>query len=82
MLLGIAAGAGWAAIAGLLKAKTGAHEVVTTIMLNWITTYIASFMVTGPLVTGYGSPKSPEISTSAQLPILMRVGAMELSAES
>jgi len=32
------------------------------------------------LATGYGSPKSPEISTSAQLPILMRVGAMELSS--
>ncbi|HOA17406.1 MAG TPA: ABC transporter permease [Fervidobacterium sp.] len=80
LIIGMVAGAGWAAIAGFLKAKTGAHEVVTTIMLNSITTYIASFMVTGPLATGYGSPKSPEISTSAQLPILMRVGAMELSS--
>ncbi len=80
MLVGMAAGAGWAAIAGFLKAKTGAHEVVTTIMLNWTTTYIASFMVTGPLVTGSGTPKSPEIAASAQLPILMKVGAMELSS--
>ena len=80
MLIGMGAGAGWAAIAGFLKAKTGAHEVVTTIMLNWITTYVASFMVTGPLATGSGTPKSPEIAQSAQLPILMRVGAMELSA--
>ncbi|WP_448375240.1 ABC transporter permease [Fervidobacterium sp.] len=80
MLMGMLAGAGWAAIAGFLKAKTGAHEVVTTIMLNWTTTYIASFVITGPLATGFGTPKSPEISASAQLPILMRVGAMELSA--
>ncbi|MFN4223528.1 MAG: ABC transporter permease [Fervidobacterium nodosum] len=80
MLIGMTAGAVWAAIAGFLKAKTGAHEVVTTIMLNWTTTYIASFMVTGPLATGSGTPKSPEISTSAQLPILMKVGAMELSS--
>lgn len=80
LLIGMAAGAGWAAIAGVLKAKTGAHEVVTTIMLNWITTFFASFMITGPLGTGSGTPKSPEIAASAQLPILMKVGAMELSA--
>lgn len=80
LTIGMAAGAGWAAIAGFLKAKTGAHEVVTTIMLNWITTFFASFMVTGPLATGSGTPKTPEIAASAQLPVLMKVGAMELSA--
>ena len=42
MLIGMLAGAGWAAIAGYLKAKTGAHEVVSTIMLNWIATYLSS----------------------------------------
>ena len=40
ILLGIGAaalaGAAWAAIAGFLKAAVGAHEVITTIMLNWI----------------------------------------------
>ena len=30
------AGAAWAGIAGVLKATTGAHEVISTIMLNWI----------------------------------------------
>ncbi|ONN27861.1 sugar ABC transporter permease [Thermosipho affectus] len=80
ILIAMLVGAGYAAIAGFLKAKTGAHEVVTTIMLNWIATYFASYMVTGPLKVGSGTPKSPEIADSAQLPILMKVGAIELSA--
>ncbi|MFN6992326.1 MAG: ABC transporter permease [Fervidobacterium sp.] len=80
MVIGMAVGAAWAAIAGFLKAKTGAHEVVTTIMLNWTATYVTAFFITGPLATGSGTPKSPEISMSAQLPIIMRTGALELSA--
>ncbi|SHH38330.1 ABC transporter permease [Thermosipho atlanticus] len=80
ILIAMVVGAGYAAIAGYLKAKTGAHEVVTTIMLNWIATYFASYMVTGPLAVGSGTPKSPEISDSAQLPVLMKVGAIEMSA--
>ncbi|MBO8139024.1 MAG: ABC transporter permease [Thermosipho sp. (in: Bacteria)] len=80
ILIAMSVGAGYAAIAGFLKAKTGAHEVVTTIMLNWIATYFASYMVTGPLKVGSGTPKSPEISDSCQLPVLMKVGAIEMSA--
>ena len=36
MLAGIAGGAIWAGIVGVLKAYTGAHEVINTIMMNWI----------------------------------------------
>ena len=80
IIAGILAGAGWAAIAGYLKAKTGAHEVVTTIMLNWIATYLSSYMVQVPLAVGSGTPKSPEVVPSAKLPVLMKVGPMEMSA--
>src|SRR6188472_782873 len=38
--LGMLAGAVWAGIAGVLKATVGAHEVITTIMLNWIAFWI------------------------------------------
>jgi simple sugar transport system permease protein len=38
------AGAVWAAIAGFLKATTGAHEVITTIMLNWIAYWGGSYL--------------------------------------
>jgi simple sugar transport system permease protein len=46
-----AAGAFWAAIAGVLKAATGAHEVITTIMLNWIAVWVGVwlFSLGGPL---------------------------------
>lgn len=79
VLGGMLAGAIWASIAGLLKAFTGAHEVISTIMLNWIAANLASFMVTGPLAVGSGTPKSPEIAESAKLPILLKVQATELS---
>src|SRR5687767_13477660 len=39
----IAVGAGWAAIAGWLKARFGAHEVITTIMLNFIAVALVSY---------------------------------------
>jgi general nucleoside transport system permease protein len=45
------AGAVWAGIAGILKATVGAHEVITTIMLNWIAYWIGTyaFGLGGPL---------------------------------
>ena len=45
LLAGILAGAVWAGIAGVLKAYTGAHEVVTTIMLNYVAIYFLQFLV-------------------------------------
>jgi ABC-type uncharacterized transport system permease subunit len=51
ILLAMVAGAIWAGIAGLLKATVGAHEVITTIMLNWIAYWIGTyaFGLGGPL---------------------------------
>jgi ABC-type uncharacterized transport system permease subunit len=43
------AGAVWGGIAGALKAWRGAHEVVTTIMLNWIAFFLADYFISGPL---------------------------------
>lgn len=80
MVVGMIAGAGYAAIAGFLKAKTGAHEVVTTIMLNWIAEYLSSYVVTVPMGVGFGTPKSPEIANSAKLPPLITVQATELTS--
>jgi general nucleoside transport system permease protein len=51
ILAACAAGAVWAGIAGVLKAATGAHEVITTIMLNWIAVWVGVwlFSLGGPL---------------------------------
>src|SRR6266513_4123528 len=42
--LGTIAGAVWAGIAGVLKATVGAHEVISTIMLNWIAYWFGSWL--------------------------------------
>jgi simple sugar transport system permease protein len=68
---GIAGGAIWAGIAGYLKAKTGAHEVINTIMLNYIAYRLADYLlqVGGPMARpGESRPVSPEIQPSAYLP--------------
>jgi general nucleoside transport system permease protein len=51
ILAACAAGAFWAGIAGVLKAATGAHEVISTIMLNWIAVWVGVwlFSLGGPL---------------------------------
>ena len=43
---GIIGGAIWAALAGVLKAKTGAHEVITTIMLNYVAVFFINWLLT------------------------------------
>ncbi len=45
---GMAAGAMWGAIPGWLKAKTGAHEVINTIMMNYIALNLVSYLLNGP----------------------------------
>lgn len=70
-LLGaIAAGTIWGGIAGLFKATTGAHEVITTIMLNWIAIFGGKYLfeLGGPLQGVQESiPRSSEIFDSAKL---------------
>jgi simple sugar transport system permease protein len=50
IVLATLAGAVWAGFAGFLKAATGAHEVISTIMLNWIAIYMGAY------VFGQGGP--------------------------
>jgi ABC-type uncharacterized transport system permease subunit len=66
------AGAAYAGIAGLLKALTGAHEVISTIMLNWIAVWIGSWLVGqgGALQThanGGSTPISHPVGESTHL---------------
>ena len=65
------AGAIWGGIAGLLKATVGAHEVISTIMLNFIALYVAKYLfeLGGPLQgTDPSIPRSFDIFDSAKLP--------------
>ena len=68
---GVVAGALWAGIAGVLKATTGAHEVIVTIMLNYIAFYLLSYMLATPgllQAPGSANPKTPPMSSTAVLP--------------
>lgn len=49
ILVGMAAGALWAGIVGFLKAYTGGHEVINTIMMNYIALNTISFLLNGPM---------------------------------
>jgi ABC-type uncharacterized transport system permease subunit len=70
LLASIVAGAIWGGIAGILKATVGAHEVITTIMLNWIAIFGGSYLVEigGPLQGRQPSiPRSDDVFPSAEL---------------
>jgi len=69
-LAGALGGAFWGFIPGLLKAKTGAHEVINTIMLNWIAFRLTEWLLTGPMTrpNAGGMPISPLIQKSAEIP--------------
>jgi general nucleoside transport system permease protein len=69
---GMAAGAVWAGIAGVLKALTGAHEVVTTIMLNYVAQWLVRFLIIGgPLQLPGGFSVSSPIGPGAQLATIL-----------
>jgi simple sugar transport system permease protein len=65
ILAGILGGAIWGGIVGVLKAKTGAHEVITTIMLNYVAYYFLGYLLT---VKGFQAPPYAEATTSPILP--------------
>lgn len=62
----------WGGLAGLLKARTGAHEVITTIMLNFVAAFFVLWVLKTSAFQDEGStiPKSAPILESARLPTL------------
>ena len=81
VVAGIIGGAGWGAVVGLLKARTGAHEVITTIMLNYIALYLLDYLLS---VSGFQAPTSQQaisrtVRANARLPHLLG-GNLRVSA--
>ena len=75
VLVAILGAAAYGAVVGFLKARTGAHEVIVTIMLNYIAAGILTFFFRTPEllreVDGGGTPKSDAPAETAQLPLLL-----------
>ncbi|MFT3861792.1 MAG: ABC transporter permease [Micropruina sp.] len=72
VLAGLIAGALWGGIVGWLKAKTGAHEVIVTIMMNYIAAGLLAWALTTTVFQrpGRSDPISPEVPSSAAFPQL------------
>jgi len=68
VLAAMAAGAAWAFIPAILKARIGAHEVITTMMFGYIARYLVSWLVVGPLKDEGMIPQTVSIGSNAQLP--------------
>jgi len=68
ILAGALGGALWAFIPGYLKAKTGAHEVVNSIMMNYISFRLSDWLLNGPMKAPGYRPLTPNIEPSAALP--------------
>ncbi len=70
LLAGSLAGAGYAAIAGALKAYTGAHEVITTIMLNFVAINLTDYLANGPWKAEGIIARTPPVLETAVIPKL------------
>jgi general nucleoside transport system permease protein len=80
ILAGVLSGAFWGFIPGLLKARTGAHEVITTIMLNYIAAQIVFFALRSPVLRRPGStaPVSKPLSGFVDIPLIFDLPAIRL----
>ena len=73
ILIGMLMGALWAAIVGFLKAYTGGHEVINTIMMNYIALNTISFLLNGPMKDpnpNNVTARTPLIAESARIPVI------------
>lgn len=70
IIVGLLAGAVWGAIVGVLKARTGAHEVIVTIMMNYIAANLLAFFMLQKAfqAPGRADPISPVLEWSATMP--------------
>lgn len=70
ILMGMVAGAVWGGIVGVIKARTGAHEVILTIMMNYIATSLLAYLMMQKAfqAPGRNDPISPILEWSATLP--------------
>jgi simple sugar transport system permease protein len=73
VLFGFLGGAVWGAIPGVLKARTGAHEVIVTIMLNYVAYRLIDILLKNPPFqrTGSTNPVSKIVPDSAAMPFFV-----------
>ena len=68
LLTGFVAGAAWAFVPTLMRQKLGISEIVTTIMTNYIATFLISYLTNYPMRADPTTPDTPPIMPTARLP--------------
>ncbi|HMA36036.1 MAG TPA: ABC transporter permease, partial [Chloroflexia bacterium] len=69
---GLLGGFLWGAVPGFLKARTGAHEVITTIMMNYLALQFVALMLSGPMKDKHSvAAQTPHLAVTAWLPMLV-----------
>lgn len=71
LLFGAIGGGFWSGLAGWLKSKFNANEVITTLMLNYVASYFLSYLVHGPLKDpeGFDFPQTAILDEKYHLPL-------------
>ncbi len=80
IMAGCVGGALWAFIPAVLKTRRNVHEVLTTIIFNFLAFYIVNTLIQGPLSAGEGLSQTAPVAESARLPVLWQVRAQILSS--
>jgi len=72
LLFAMIAGAAWSLGPAILKITRGVHEVISTIMFNWISRFLCFYLIANVLVDPIRAEKTISIPKSARFPILVR----------
>ena len=68
MIMGALAGAVWGGIPGVLKAKLGVNEILSTVMMNAIAVQFSNYLLRGPMIDPKEIEQGTRIAQSALLP--------------
>ena len=68
IILGFVAGAAWGFVPGILKARLGVNEILTTVMMNAVALQFMNFMIRGPLIDPAGVTAGQYLAQSEKLP--------------
>lgn len=79
-LVGALAGGLWAYPAIWLRQRRGVHEVISTLLMNYVAIYLADYLVRGPLGDGSAMGRTPQIPPQAAWPAWLKLGSLGVSA--
>jgi len=80
VIVGALVGGLWALPAIWLRQKRNIHEVVSTLLLNYVAIYLADYLVRGPLGDGSAMARTAEIPPASIWPVWWKLGTLGLTA--